>query len=370
MRLADLRIGRGDAPLGGGDVGSAFEQLRRQSRGDLRQRNVAHLLRQRERRSGHADQRRNRVLQLRALHVDIAVHRARAFELGLSLRDGGGIDGSVVQLLLHDLQCSGVRGDGIVQQFLLPVERAQIEVVEREIACDGEAHRFQISLACLRIVACVDRCILHAAEQVRLPARRHADRIIGHRLARERMAEDVLRQTRARLRGAGGDRRRIACALIVDHRARCLQLRHCLGHGLIGHIDAGFETVQFVVVEERPPGAARLCIGRSRDSPAGRGRACIVIGHIDRGIRVTRQRRARSQRARNADCKVPANGCDGYVQHDDAPRLAVERSGCHDAYRFTVADGVAGIVDHAIRCFDARSDFHIGAEVAADRHRL
>ena len=89
LRDAHFRAGRGDAPLGGGDVGTAFEQIRRQAH-----RNVGR--RGRERRRGQLQRRRrlagqdgDGVLERRAPRAEIDGLRARRLELRLGQRHVG-----------------------------------------------------------------------------------------------------------------------------------------------------------------------------------------------------------------------------------------------------------------------------------------
>lgn len=231
------------------------------------------------------------MLELRARRVDVGVLRARRFELRVGLRDRRRVDRTGRELLLQQRQCVRVRVYRVVEQLLLRVERAQREIVGRQLGRHRQLHGLQVGRARGGVRLRARHRIAHAAENVGLPARGHAGLIVGRGLAGQRRAEPVLRHACAALRDACGDRRQEPRMLVVDHRAGLLQIGERFLHRLVRYVDARFERVQVGVAEHGPPCAARGVVGRHRDVPAGlRGRcsrcgrcARVVRRHGDRG---------------------------------------------------------------------------------------
>ena len=150
LRHADLRVRGGRAALGRGDVGPALEQLRRQA-----ERNARHRHRERHGRDGElrgqlADEDRDRVLQLRALHAGIDRLGLSALQLRLGLHHvhlGG--DARRVAIAGELERLIEGRG-GIVEQLLLRVEHTQLKIVGSELGLRHEARRGEIGRARLR----------------------------------------------------------------------------------------------------------------------------------------------------------------------------------------------------------------------------
>jgi hypothetical protein len=261
---------------------------------------------------------------LGALDLDIACLRTRVFQLRFGLRGRGRIDSAVGQLLFEDGQCRSVSGHAVVEQLFLDVERTQREVIARQVGAHGEMDRLEIRFACLGVVVRIHHGVAYPPEQIRFPRSGETERIVGYGLAGERMTFHVLREARARLRGAGRYRGQKARVLVVDHRARLLQLRDRLLDGLIRYGQLVFEPVQFGGVEERPPVAARVRVARRCHGPArrrlhGASRRRVASRHGRLRDAVVGQGRARRQRARDAEGERLASECHGQSGHGPLP---------------------------------------------------
>src|SRR6266705_2630551 len=129
LRDADLRVRGGRPALGSGDVGPALEQLRGQAERNARHRHRERHGRDRELGGRLADEDRDRVLQLSALHAGIDRLRQRAFQLRLGLHHVHLRCDARRIAIARQLERLAEGRDGIVEQLLLRVEDAQMEIV-------------------------------------------------------------------------------------------------------------------------------------------------------------------------------------------------------------------------------------------------
>ena len=116
---ADERVGGGDAALGGGDVWTALQQLRRKAGGDGGRIAGEWLLGDVEGGCGFADQDGDGVLILRAVHAKIDKLCAGFFELRLGLGDIALGAEAALEANLREVERLGVGVDGGAQQLRL-----------------------------------------------------------------------------------------------------------------------------------------------------------------------------------------------------------------------------------------------------------
>src|ERR1700728_3214339 len=148
---ADLRVGRRGAALCCGYVRAAFEQLRRNAQGDVRQGQI-------ERRKGNAETRQlvvgdraDGVLKLCARHSYVDQLRAGGFELGLRLGYVDCCRHAAFQTALRQVELPFEIGDGRLEQFGLRVETAQLEIIGGQGSLQAEVYVGHIRGAGLRI---------------------------------------------------------------------------------------------------------------------------------------------------------------------------------------------------------------------------
>jgi hypothetical protein len=182
---ADLGVRRGDAPLGRRDVGPALEQRRRQpgrDHGELC--HVARLRSNREVGRGDADQQRDRMLELRALHADVDRLRQRALQLRVGLDHVGARADPGAVAVLGQRQRFLERLRRVLEQLALRIEHAQLEIVRRQLRLQREPRRGEIACARLhRGLVRLERPA-QASPQIDVPARVDADRAVRLRACR------------------------------------------------------------------------------------------------------------------------------------------------------------------------------------------
>ncbi len=88
-----------------------------------------------------ADEYRDRVFELRALHADVDRLRLRALQLRLRLHDIDVRRDTRVIAVARELERFLERGHGVVEQLALLVEHAQLEIIEGELRLRQQAHR-------------------------------------------------------------------------------------------------------------------------------------------------------------------------------------------------------------------------------------
>lgn len=122
--LADLRIGRCDPPLGGGNVRASLQQRRGHADRNGRHRQRVIVRRQLEAGRRLADQGGDRMLALRAGHAQVHLLCLRALELRLRQRQVGGRGRTGIELLLHYRLRLAVACHGLLQQPAFRIELA------------------------------------------------------------------------------------------------------------------------------------------------------------------------------------------------------------------------------------------------------
>ena len=135
---ADAVVGFGDAAFGGGDVGAALEEFRRQAYGDGGRLGLERGGGQGEGGGRLADEDGDGVLELGADDGDVAGLDARGFELGLGLIDVGLAGDAAFEAVGGDAEGLFVVLDGVVEEFLLGVGGAGFEVVHGELGLEAE----------------------------------------------------------------------------------------------------------------------------------------------------------------------------------------------------------------------------------------
>jgi hypothetical protein len=83
-----MRVGLSHHALGCGDVGAALQKLRWNAKGNVKRRSSQGHDCDGKRRSGLANQERDRMLELRAQNAKIGIMGADSFQLDFCLRDG------------------------------------------------------------------------------------------------------------------------------------------------------------------------------------------------------------------------------------------------------------------------------------------
>ena len=142
-RDADLRVGRRHRALGGSDVGPALENIGRHADRNRRRRHALHFRRQREKRRRRAGQRRDRVLELRALpaqHVDL---RERVVDQRLLLRDVEARRGTQIVTRRDQPERAPLQLDRARQHVDLGVDLAQVEIRRGEVGRQQRAACFR-----------------------------------------------------------------------------------------------------------------------------------------------------------------------------------------------------------------------------------
>jgi hypothetical protein len=285
------------ATLGRRDVGAALEQVGRQRTRDLGQER-GHAVGGRERRPARttAGARPVRIAiacsSAGALRVEIDSRGLRRLELRLGQRHIGAQRNAGAELRLRELQRLGVCGDGVRIELALRVDVAQLQVVLRKRRLDGEACGAEVTGARLgRGDARLDAAA-HAAEQIGLPARAHAD-------AERRRGDAAIG---GRSRAAGGHvhagTRPVAGVCCIDG-GQCLavlrlRLRDAQVRG-IGGVDEGVERG---VAVPRPPGLTAIDAARLGRLPLGV--LLVSRGHVERGRHVVGARSASGEQQRDA----------------------------------------------------------------------
>ncbi len=266
-------------PLGRCDVGTPLQHDRRQ--GDRGRRRLGRPVGGRfdgQVRWRDADQHGDGVLGRRPLLVHIRQARLSADQLGLGLQDvalGGDAD---LVLVLSDLQRLGVGFDRGLEQPLVGVGQTQLDIVGRQLALGRQPRIGQVRFRCLRGAFGAFHGAADLAPQVDLPAasQRRLIAVGGLRRAGAMRAHGRTRQIQAREQGGA----------ILGHQGAGLAVGGLGGlEVLVGDLDLGFERIELVVAEHRPPVAAVHPVGGNGWRPAlgllkgGRrrhGRALIV----------------------------------------------------------------------------------------------
>ncbi len=285
----------GDPALGGRDVRASLQELGWDTRRDVRRARIERARGQPERRRRAADQRRDRVLELRPLHHDVGGLRARGVELRLGLGDVGLRRRAALEAVRRELKRRLEGFHRLVQELLLGVGSPQLEVVHRQLGLKAELGSLEIGGGGLGLVLRRRHRPPHPAPQVDL---------VGHVEGQQQIAA----ATRARVRWkegpvrgvadggaahAGGDRGKQRgpvetdeCPGFTEPGLRDLQI-------LVGRGDLLLKLAELGITEDRPPLAPWQVIAWFRNFPALR----LLVG------RRQGRRRSRIVRAYHAAAK-------------------------------------------------------------------
>ena len=148
---ADAVVRLGDAPLGGGDVGTALQKFGGQARRNDRRTRIERSVGERERRRRFAEKNGDGVFELRALQGDVARLHFGCLELRLRLVYVGLRSDPAFKAIVRDAVGLFVVLHGIVQQLLLGVRAAGFEVVDGEFGLQAQQDCLAVACACLRL---------------------------------------------------------------------------------------------------------------------------------------------------------------------------------------------------------------------------
>ena len=137
---ADAGIGRRGLAFRGGDVGAAFQQLRRYADGNLGQRHVEGRIGNAEIGQAVVGDGAHGVLKLGPSHAHIDELGAHGFELGLGLGDIGLGGHAAFEAALGQIELAFEVGDGALQQLDLRVKPAELEVIGGHLGLQREVH--------------------------------------------------------------------------------------------------------------------------------------------------------------------------------------------------------------------------------------
>ena len=248
---------------------------------------------------GLPDQHGNRMLELRAGDAKVGRLAARRVELRARLGHVAARRDPLVVPIDGQLQRPLVRRHGRIEEGLLGVEAAQLEVVHRELRPHAQGDGLEIRRGRLRDRAARLDVAADAAPHVRLIREVHRQLVVGHDSPPDRHAEagSVGGSPRCARRDTGGDGRKEIGARAADRRPGAAKLRLGLGDGLVGDGDLCFQRVQLRVAVRLPPGAAQRIVGRLRRPPRRGGpvdwRLLLERGwHRDRRLAVLGAHRA------------------------------------------------------------------------------
>ena len=93
------------------------------------------------------------MFELRPLHGDIRGLHLRRFQLRLRLRHIGLRRGAAFEAIDRELQGFLEGLDRVIEEPLLCVGAAQLEIIERELCLNAESGGFQVAGGCLRFFA-------------------------------------------------------------------------------------------------------------------------------------------------------------------------------------------------------------------------
>ena len=108
------------------------------------------------------------MFELRPLHGDVRGLHLRRFQLCLRLRHIGLRRGAAFEAIDRELQGFLEGLDRVVEQPLLRVGAAQLEVIECQLCLNAESGGFQVGGGCLRFLAGGGHTAADAAPQVDL----------------------------------------------------------------------------------------------------------------------------------------------------------------------------------------------------------
>src|SRR6267143_3866165 len=133
LGYADLRVGGGHASFRCRNVGPAFEEFRRKFQRDGRRRRSKRKRRKMKRRCRLSNQCGNAMVELRPEHSDIDGLGTRGLKLRAGLLDFHFGGESSLEAAIRQWKCLLVLRDGGVQELLLRIQAARLEVEQREL---------------------------------------------------------------------------------------------------------------------------------------------------------------------------------------------------------------------------------------------
>ncbi|CUJ61219.1 Uncharacterised protein [Achromobacter sp. 2789STDY5608633] len=275
-----------------------------------------------------AHQHRDGMLVLAALPIQVDRLGPRALDLGAGHGDVGLADDAHAVAVLRQLQRFLVGGHGRVQQALLLIEHAQLQIGLHQRGLRAQAGRRQVGQAGRRAGLGGLDIAAHAAPHVQLPTDAARQRIlVGHVAAARRRgrrtaaAAAAARAGQAGARAHGGEEPGARAA----HQAQRLAVIGLgLGDGLVRRVERVHQAIERGVVIDAPPLAAVGVIARFGALPAGHFVLPFLVGraHVQRRPLVVRADGAGGQRGAQRQRDAGAR------QKDGRERLGVADHSC------------------------------------------
>ena len=231
------------------------------------------------------------MVELRALHAHVDQLRLGAFQLRGRLCHVGFRDDAGIVLIGHERERALVARDGCLEQALLRVGDAQLEIILGERGLHGQAQRGEIGGASLDVGLARFHGAADLAPDVDFPARAQARaELIGRaggttrRAACRCAARTAATLARPARRAARGNDRKVAGAGRIGQRLRIPVLRVRRAHVLVRYFDLLFQPAQLRVAENLPPLAAIRIVRGLRDFPLARLLVCGGNVHRRAGV--------------------------------------------------------------------------------------
>ncbi len=192
------------------------------------------------------------MFKLRALHGDVRLLDACSLELGLRLGDIGFRRSASIETIDRELQRVGIGFHRIVEQLLLRIRTAQLEVVQGQIGMKAEIHRLKVPGGGLRFLARRRHCPTHPTPEVHFIREiKWQHKITGVVSGLE--VRSVPRVTNCRDAGRGRNCGKFRGPIEVDQGPSLVEPR--LGHLqiLIGNRNLFFQRIELRITEDFPP---------------------------------------------------------------------------------------------------------------------
>ncbi len=238
------------------------------------------------------------MLVLAALPVQVDGLRARAFQLRARHRHVGLAGHADLIAVLRELQGFFIGGHGGVEQALLLVQHAQLQIGLHQRCLRAQPGRAQVGQAGGGAGFRGLDAAAHAAPDVQLPADAAGQRILVGYVAAGTGGRTALPAVAATAHARARAHGRIKARARAAHQAKRLPVV-CLGlrNGLVRGVQTVHQAVQRGVVVNRPPRAAIGFVARLRGLPAGHLDLAFLVGgaHVERRTLVVGPDRARAQ---------------------------------------------------------------------------
>ena len=213
------------------------------------------------------------MLELGPRHGDVGGLNPRRLELSPCLGDVGFRRAAAGEAILGELQRIGEVRNRIVQQLLLGIRAAQLDIVDRQFGVQAEARRREVGRRRLRLLARGGDGAADATPEIDLigEVQRQLELAGGRRMG---IDEIGLMAGIAQRCHAGRDRDggKFRGLLKADQRARLAETGFRLLQILVRGSDLLFQRIELAVAEHLPPRAARQRILRPRLPPQARRR--------------------------------------------------------------------------------------------------